>query len=1098
MKKNLTSLAAVFMIVVMLFEMIPISVLAEEVVKQTSVEWKLPEDQVRLVSFGDSTSNGYWLEGYDHEYTGIGSAAAPESYPVRLYHDLEMIYGEENVIFSQYCINMTRWNELVYCLEHYCGFDETFADAVALSTTSWYGELFYYAVEDGLKYLGDPEVYTGLSEDEIYPAAFADSIKNADIMTLDLGMDGFGPYLSMRILDDMTGYGSEARSASKYTDNLISIRNEILQRFPNDSEHSTDPNQVMAALRRLEASILDGLGDFSPLVAQFNAYFNTYLNNTYQTSGVTYVNLTSLYELFVFVDSVDLMMGGNDTATVKSIYEQMYAGLYDSGNGFINWLFFDLIEGLTYSLGGTILDYDKAMDYIYQLNPDCMVIVNGLYNGLYGMTIDLSETESVPFGDILGIFASAVNSFYAGQEGAVAANHYIDKMRYCEITADGYLESWTETIAEFDDDPLGDYANCDQTTLKLMVDILYGLTDNAEEFGDSDEIGLAIGASLYQGILDAVYDQVVNDETLAEYSEYIDEEDRIELAETAVANTKASLKKYIFDNEDRTYLTAADIKTAYAKNTLSEFSMDVDFATIIRDNLFALGFGGKLDLSSVTDAFSEEENAYFMVASSFETIRPNMQKAAAYTVIDAQSIIAAISGDTDELMDTVGTAFVDFDNATSGAKSIAQLMIRATSVSGVGSHPSPSGTKQKYTAVKSCMPKADGQELLIKYQYTDGTEAADEFTVTLKEGREYSIESPVINNYTADITLVSGVMGTEPVEVTVTYYSSSELPDFVVTLISGIGEVTYTEESYAKISRARTLYDSLTSSQKRTTSVKNSLTTLTDAETSFSTLEAAQGVLYEVMISSRKTGGSAPVANLTGGGEYYTIRGGDITAPTDLSGLTFVGWYTGFSESSVGTLVGNEATLHIKPSENMALTAVYAPKADASYSLTVNAAAYGVAVSGAKQSFTTSEAKTLAAGTEATISFEEEGKEVLLWKDGSNVTYGSSNNLKIVMTQDITLNAIAIPEGKRSEYAYVTVVYKNSSSSSSSSSATVVSRTLYSTSDTITLASTITVNNSSRSVTWDMTEAQIKELMATQNEITVTATRSSSSRQDID
>ncbi len=59
--------------------------------------------------------------------------------------------------------------------------------------------------------------------------------------------------------------------------------------------------------------------------------------------------------------------------------------------------------------------------------------------------------------------------------------------------------------------------------------------------------------------------------------------------------------------------------------------------------------------------------------------------------------------------------------------------------------------------------------LTVNYQYEDGTEAAPVYTAELYEGEAYSVASPEIEGYMADVTEVAGVMGTEPVTVTVTY-----------------------------------------------------------------------------------------------------------------------------------------------------------------------------------------------------------------------------------------------------------------------------------------------------------------------------------------
>lgn len=63
--------------------------------------------------------------------------------------------------------------------------------------------------------------------------------------------------------------------------------------------------------------------------------------------------------------------------------------------------------------------------------------------------------------------------------------------------------------------------------------------------------------------------------------------------------------------------------------------------------------------------------------------------------------------------------------------------------------------------------------LHITYQYEDGTQAAEPYDGLIYYGNTYSIVSPMIENYKADLPIVSGTQGTDPVSVTVTYKQSA-------------------------------------------------------------------------------------------------------------------------------------------------------------------------------------------------------------------------------------------------------------------------------------------------------------------------------------
>ena len=208
MKRRIRQCIALLVALIMSVSLLPITALADDLEPENAViGWTLPdktgtEQTVRLLSLGDSTSNGYFIDdSYVYSLQGIGSYAAESSYPVRLYDDLVSMYGEDRVIFSQFCMNCMRWNEFRNYLEKSFGITENtmFID----SYTAWedsFPESFNDARQRGLSYLGDPSAYEGLSGDEAWYAAIRDSVTNADIITLNLGNSNFGIYLVDRIM----------------------------------------------------------------------------------------------------------------------------------------------------------------------------------------------------------------------------------------------------------------------------------------------------------------------------------------------------------------------------------------------------------------------------------------------------------------------------------------------------------------------------------------------------------------------------------------------------------------------------------------------------------------------------------------------------------------------------------------------------------------------------------------------------------------------------------------------------------------------------------------------------------------------------------
>ena len=66
-------------------------------------------------------------------------------------------------------------------------------------------------------------------------------------------------------------------------------------------------------------------------------------------------------------------------------------------------------------------------------------------------------------------------------------------------------------------------------------------------------------------------------------------------------------------------------------------------------------------------------------------------------------------------------------------------------------------------------------DLTIHYVYAEGGTVANDYAASVTFGNPYSVNSPVIDGYTADTTVVSGTMPAENVEVTVIYTKRSDL-----------------------------------------------------------------------------------------------------------------------------------------------------------------------------------------------------------------------------------------------------------------------------------------------------------------------------------
>ena len=77
--------------------------------------------------------------------------------------------------------------------------------------------------------------------------------------------------------------------------------------------------------------------------------------------------------------------------------------------------------------------------------------------------------------------------------------------------------------------------------------------------------------------------------------------------------------------------------------------------------------------------------------------------------------------------------------------------------------------------------------LTVRYAMSDGSKAPETYTGSYAEGESYSVNSPSVSGYTPDVATVSGTMGTNNVDVTVTYKKNESTPDPNETLCKNSG-----------------------------------------------------------------------------------------------------------------------------------------------------------------------------------------------------------------------------------------------------------------------------------------------------------------------
>ena len=71
----------------------------------------------------------------------------------------------------------------------------------------------------------------------------------------------------------------------------------------------------------------------------------------------------------------------------------------------------EVSELLSYTAAGFIINFSRSVDKIVELNPDAEIILVGLMNTTYGMTIDLENGEKFYFGDLMDQVFALLNDY---------------------------------------------------------------------------------------------------------------------------------------------------------------------------------------------------------------------------------------------------------------------------------------------------------------------------------------------------------------------------------------------------------------------------------------------------------------------------------------------------------------------------------------------------------------------------------------------------------------------------------------------------------------------------------------------------------------
>ena len=199
------ALLALFLSISMLFSMVVTSfaALPQDVVDENGLPGE--DGVIRYVSIGDSVTNGYGLDGYyyvngNKEINSNGYKRVVETaYPNRV---VEILKGEGlNVELTQLAMSSMRYSDLRMILDDDFHGDSHLGD----SENGGIGYLrgAYNRYIETVK--GTNPGYSNAEVEKKLRAEYTEAIASADLISIDLGSNDFGTYLTSRLMDIVSG-----------------------------------------------------------------------------------------------------------------------------------------------------------------------------------------------------------------------------------------------------------------------------------------------------------------------------------------------------------------------------------------------------------------------------------------------------------------------------------------------------------------------------------------------------------------------------------------------------------------------------------------------------------------------------------------------------------------------------------------------------------------------------------------------------------------------------------------------------------------------------------------------------------------------------
>ena len=150
-------------------------------------------------------------------------------------------------------------------------------------------------------------------------------------------------------------------------------------------------------------------------------------------------------EMYTLENALAMLENEEDEAKVLELYNKFYGELlnYVDAETVEQFKLETISEIFAYVVAGFLVSYSKVIDRIVEINEseNLEIMLIGLMNTTYGMTISLDENTSIPFGDIMDEMFGLLNAYISAYPTAqqAAGNYKGVTFYYAENTQPDFI-----------------------------------------------------------------------------------------------------------------------------------------------------------------------------------------------------------------------------------------------------------------------------------------------------------------------------------------------------------------------------------------------------------------------------------------------------------------------------------------------------------------------------------------------------------------------------------------------------------------------------------------------------------------------------------